>query len=225
MRLYIATANHSLFRLDLCTECPEIKIQMPGRYRLMATQKTLGGFFYQKQSQDKSLSPPHIANHEVEKKRKSEAEYDKAYDAKRKRGFIDTWLTDFPWLEKLQTADDLCICKLCKQFPILADQSSGLFIGQPIFRRDTLVAHEKSSCHGRCKIKCDDELRKQKKQIKVGDLDKVLQEYNHSQVNRYKKLFTTIFCFSHNVFKRLLSQSRKNHVLFGKGLKYRQVGF
>ena len=102
---------------------------------------------------------------------KSKAEYDKAYDAKRKRGFIDTWLTDFPWLEKLQTADDLCICKLCKQFPILADQSSGLFIGQPIFRRDTLVAHEKSSCHARCKIKCDDELRKQKKQIKVGDLD------------------------------------------------------
>ena len=93
-------ANHSLFCLDVCTECPEIKIQTPGRYRLMATQKTLDGFFYRKQSQDKSLSPPHIANHEVEKKRKSKAEYDKAYDAKRKRGFIDTWLTDFPWLEK-----------------------------------------------------------------------------------------------------------------------------
>ena len=93
----------------------------------MATQKTLDGFFYRKQSQDKSLSPPHITNHEVEKKR-SKAEYDTAYDAKGKRGFIDTWLTDFPWLEKLQTADDLCFCKLCKQFPILADQSSGLFI-------------------------------------------------------------------------------------------------
>ena len=191
----------------------------------MATQKTLDGFFYRKQSQDKSFSPPHIANHEVEKKRKSKAEYDKVYDAKRKRGFIDTWLTDFPWLEKLQTADDLCICKLCKQFPILADQSSGLFIGQPIFRRDTLVAHEKSSCHARCKIKCDDELRKQKEQIKVGDLDKVLQKYNHSQVNRYKKLFTTIFSFSYNAFKRLLSQGRKNHGFFGKGLKYGQVVF
>ena len=118
----------------------------------MATQITLDGFFYRKQSQDKSLSPHYIANHEVEKKRKSKAGYDKAYDAKRKRGFIDTWLTDFPWLEKLQTADDLCICKLCRQFPILADQSSGLFIGQPIFRRDTLVAHEKLSCS--FKIKC-----------------------------------------------------------------------
>ena len=84
----------------------------------MATQKTLG-FFYRKQSQEKSLSPSHIANHEAEKKRKSKA--DKAYDAKRKRGFIDTWLTDFRWLEKLQSAGDLCICKLCKQFPILAD--------------------------------------------------------------------------------------------------------
>ena len=87
----------------------------------MATQKTLDGFFYRKQSQEKSLSLPHIANHEAEKKRKSKAEYDKAYDAKRKRGFIDTWLTDFRWLEKLQTADDLCIWKLCKQCPILAD--------------------------------------------------------------------------------------------------------
>ena len=130
-------------------------------------QKTLDGFFDQKQSQDKSLSPPHIANHEVEKKRKSKAEYDKAYDAKRKRGFIDTWLTDFPWLEKLQTADDLCMCKFCKQFPILADQSSGVFIGQPIFRRDTLVAHEKSSCHARCKIKCDDELILKVRKIKI----------------------------------------------------------
>ena len=56
----------------------------------MAMQKTLDGCFYQKQSQDKSLSPPHIANHEVEKKRKSKAEYAKAYYAKREWGFIDT---------------------------------------------------------------------------------------------------------------------------------------
>ena len=112
------------------------------------------------------------------------------HDAKRKRGFIDTWLTDFPWLEKLQTADDLCICKLCKQFPILADQSSSLFIGQPIFRRDTLVAHEKSSCHARCKIKCDDELILKVRKIKI-----INAKYKYKKIDKTYGDYLFGYCY------------------------------
>ena len=59
----------------------------------MTVQNPLSCFF----SQDKSSSPQIVnydKNFQVEKKRKSKTEYNKAYDVKRKRGFIDSWLID-----------------------------------------------------------------------------------------------------------------------------------
>jgi hypothetical protein len=62
------------------------------------------------------------------RREKTKYEYDKSYDAKRKRLFVESWLIDFPWLENVA---GVCKCKLCKKFPLLADKSSGLFNRQP----------------------------------------------------------------------------------------------
>ena len=66
-------------------------------------KRTLDGF-PSSQAHDKSSSPPRIVNYDknfqAEKKRNSNAEYDNAYDGKRKRGFTDSWLIDSHGLKK-----------------------------------------------------------------------------------------------------------------------------
>ena len=66
----------------------------------MAMQRTLDGFF----SQDKSSSPPCIVDYDktfqVDKKRKSKAEYYKAHDDQRNRDFTDSCPIDSFGLKK-----------------------------------------------------------------------------------------------------------------------------
>ena len=82
-----------------------------------------------------------------------------------KRTFQEQWPNNFPWLN----ADnrDAVFCKICREYPSLADTSSSLFAGKKVDRKDTLLSHQLSAKHKVCTLK--HELKSVKK---VGTLDK-----------------------------------------------------
>ena len=78
-------------------------------------------------------------------KRKTKLDLDRDYDKKRKRTFQEQWPNDFPWLN----ADDrdAVFCKICREYPSLADTSSTLFASKKVDRKDTLLSHQLSAKH------------------------------------------------------------------------------
>ena len=64
--------------------------------------------------------------------KKTKIDYDRKYDqGKRKRVFQSSWLTEFRWLR----VDDAgtATCKICREFPFIADQKSAFYTGTPCY--------------------------------------------------------------------------------------------
>lgn len=164
-------------------------------------------FIKGKSNADKNVQPP---------KRKSQAEKDKEYDKKRKRLFQTNWLTDFPWLRVESEESDIAFCSICRQYPQIADKTSGLYIGKGITRRDTLTSHQLSSKHVSCCLKHDSVNKK-----KTGPLEKSFSKVEKSEVERYEKLFNTAYAVAkHNKpytdFSFLCQLQIKNGIDLGK---------
>ena len=101
-----------------------------------------------------SSDPAPKPSESAQKKRKTKVERDRDYDQKRHRIFQSSWLKDFSWL-RVAAADDGSLtnnvyCHVCREYPLLADNTSVLFIGKEVDRRDTLSAHQLSSRHIAC---------------------------------------------------------------------------
>ena len=96
-------------------------------------------------SSSKTQSKPLTQCH----KSKTMSENDRKYDKKkRKPKFEEHWVIDFAWLRK---ADDGTVYgNMYREYPLIADNTSGLFIGKVVEQRDTLTAHEKSCKHVSC---------------------------------------------------------------------------
>ena len=72
-------------------------------------------------------------------------------------------------------------CKICREYPSLADTSSSLFAGKKVDRKDTLLSFQLSAKHKVCTSK--HELKSVKK---VGTLDKAFAKVELSEMERYK---------------------------------------
>ncbi|KAK5890871.1 hypothetical protein CesoFtcFv8_014351 [Champsocephalus esox] len=76
------------------------------------------------------------------------AKSDIAVTPKRKRTFIETWKTQFPWL---RCVDDIMFCEVCREYPSIADHNSKLDEGVTGSKRiETLQSHESSKYHLLC---------------------------------------------------------------------------
>ena len=58
-------------------------------------------------------------------------------ESKRVRKYQNTWETEFPWLA-FEVDKNHIYCKVCHQFPVLADVTSSLYIGTGGFRKTTM---------------------------------------------------------------------------------------
>ena len=71
------------------------------------------------------------------------------YEEKRKmvgRGFRKEWLKEFPWLQYKEVQSQMQ-CKVCNDFPNIADKSSSFFNGSKSFHGSNIKGHEQSRCH------------------------------------------------------------------------------
>lgn len=153
--------------------------------------------------------------------KRTKRDYDHKYDhsGKRKRVFQDSWLKEFAWLR----VDDAgtATCTICREFPSLADQKSGLYTGQLVSRKDTLQTHEKSAKHASCQLKSDREKLKKTDTKFSGKLEKTIQKYNEGQVDRLKMLFNTAYGVAKNRkpfsdYEFICSIQQKNGIDLGR---------
>ncbi|KAJ4922562.1 hypothetical protein JOQ06_016566, partial [Pogonophryne albipinna] len=73
---------------------------------------------------------------------------DIALTPKRKRTFIETWKTQFPWV---RCVEDIMFCEVCREYPSIADHNSKLYEGVTGSKRiETLQSHESSKYHLLC---------------------------------------------------------------------------
>ena len=87
------------------------------------------------------------------------------YEGKRKmlgRGFRKEWINEFNWLEYNEDEGKM-ICKICREFPNIAEKSSPFFNGSNSFHMSNIKGHDQSHRHARC-IEEKKKLEKYKKQ-------------------------------------------------------------
>ncbi|KAL3060907.1 hypothetical protein OYC64_009173 [Pagothenia borchgrevinki] len=113
------------------------------------------------------------------------AKSDIALTPKRKRTFIETWKTQFPWV---RCVDDIMFCELCREYPSIADHNSKLYEGVTGSKRiETLQSHESSKYHLLC-IK-----RKEVTEKGTGPMFVALKKQAENMDDQLKPMFNTAF--------------------------------
>nr|XP_033965204.1 zinc finger protein 862-like isoform X2 [Pseudochaenichthys georgianus] len=113
------------------------------------------------------------------------AKSDIALTPKRKRTFIETWKTQFPWV---RCVDDIMFCEVCREYPSIADHSSKLYEGVTGSKRiETLQSHESSKYHLLC-IQ-----RKEVTEKGTGPMFVALKKQAENMDDQLKPMFNTAF--------------------------------
>ena len=95
---------------------------------------------------DKFVTKSPVNSDERSFKRKGN-NYDKQYDAKKRKKIQMRWLTEFPWLA-LDADLGIMKCKICCKWANVFDPiKSPLVMGSDKFRKDPPYAHAKSANH------------------------------------------------------------------------------
>ncbi|KAI4793757.1 hypothetical protein KUCAC02_032515 [Chaenocephalus aceratus] len=115
----------------------------------------------------------------------TKAKSDIALTPKRKRTFIDTWKTQFPWV---RCVDDVTFCEVCREYPSIADHSSKRYEGVAGSKRiETLPSHESSKYHLLCLQ------RKEVTEKGTGPMCVALKKQAEHTDDQLKPMFNTAF--------------------------------
>ena len=74
------------------------------------------------------------------------------YEKKRKMtgcGFRKEWLSECVWLDYDEKEGQM-YCKVCKDFPNIADKKSSFLSGSQSFHVSNIKGHDQSRCHAMC---------------------------------------------------------------------------
>ena len=111
-------------------------------------------------------------------------------ESKRVRKYQDMWETEFPWLA-FDVDKNHMYCKVCRQFPVLADVTSSLYIGTGGFRKTTIQAHAKSKSHHSCS-----EAHRATENPEAAPMGTLLRNMNSQIQEKLMKLFNSTYFIS-----------------------------
>ncbi|KAK5896535.1 hypothetical protein CesoFtcFv8_009681 [Champsocephalus esox] len=113
------------------------------------------------------------------------AKSDIALTPKRKRTFIETWKTQFPWV---RCVEDIMFCEVCREYPSIADHNSKPYEGVTGSKRiETLQSHKSSKYHLLC-IQ-----RKEVTEKGTGPMFVALKKQAENMDDQLKHMFNTAF--------------------------------
>ncbi|XP_021365405.1 zinc finger protein 862-like [Mizuhopecten yessoensis] len=143
---------------------------------------------------------------------------------KKKKKYQKDWESRYEWVSFDEKKDEM-FCKFCREYPLLADVKSALFVGCGAggnFREDTLFHHNKSGKHLKCEGKW-----KVEKNINTKETAPIQQAFhqaaktlNDTTVKRMSALFNTAFYVAkennaYSKFQSLCELQKKNGVDMG----------
>ena len=121
--------------------------------------------------------------------RKDQEENKKAYERKRKRGFIEAWRDEF---QGLTDTPEGMICTDCSRFRETAGQTSFL-TGNTYYRIDNIRSHFSSPKH----IQCAQAVRAIENQHVQGPMDIIIQKLGEQNKTLLCYMFNTAYCVIH----------------------------
>ena len=148
---------------------------------------------------------------------------------KRERTFLAKWKTEYEWLDLKQdpaTGRELMFCKICRDYPNVADKTSSFFTGTDAFRKDNIQGHDNSKQHMKCvgkqKLeKCKAEAES-KGEMYNGPIPSSFCKLTEEQQQEILKLFNTAYFvvkqeMSFLTFRYLIRLQIKNDLSFTSG--------
>lgn len=112
------------------------------------------------------------------------------YEEKRKmlgRGFRKEWKEEYTWLEYNEEEGKM-YCRVCKDFPNIADKSSSFFTGNNSFHVGNVKGHDQSRRHVRC-----EEAKKAREVPEATPIHKGIRNLNQQTLDKLEKLFNTAY--------------------------------
>ena len=106
-------------------------------------------------------------------------------ESKRVRKYQDKWETEFPWLA-FDADKNHMYCKVCRQFPVLADVTSSLYIGTLVVSGKQLY---KPTLRARATILAPRHIEQRKTQTLLRNMNSQIQE-------KLMKLFNSTYFIS-----------------------------
>lgn len=107
------------------------------------------------------------------------------YEEKRKmlgRGFRKEWKEEYTWLEYNEEEGKM-YCRVCKDFPNIADKSSSFFTGNNSFHVGNVKGHDQSRRHVRC-----EEAKKAREVPEATPIHKGIRNLNQQTLDKLEKL-------------------------------------
>ena len=140
------------------------------------------------------------------------------YEEKRKmlgRGFRKEWKEEYTWLEYNEEEGKM-YCRVCKDFPNIADKSSSFFTGNNSFHVGNIKGHDQSRRHERCV-----EAKKAREALDATPIHKGIRNLNEQTLDKLEKLFNTAYYLAKNGrpfsdFNQLCILQVKNGVSLGE---------
>lgn len=183
----------------------------------MSKQKSISSFFKQGGGDDEKRESER-AKLKIEKRKSQQSAYDKS---KRTRTVQESWLSEYEWATE---EDGTLFCKVCRQFPLIADSKSSLYIGiSSKFKKETLKFHAKSAKHIRCV-----EHKTAVEQPGSSAIEKSAKKVDEINSKKYEVLMNTAYYVAQegeafSKFPGLCDLMEKNGVTVGQNYRNRQA--
>lgn len=117
------------------------------------------------------------------------------YEEKRKmlgHGFRKEWKEEYTWLEYIEDEGKMH-CRVCKDFPKIADKNSSFFTGNNSFHMSNVKGHDQSRKHVRCV-----EAKKAREVPEATPIHIGIRNLNEQTLEKLEKLFNTAYYLAKN---------------------------